>query len=159
MSPAGITTSLTHDLEGLPTWELADGSTVSRSGADVLTIARPGRPDIRGRLLSGETYRHAYDRLLELDALQVAAPLVYVGDAAAVTVEADVAGQSVTLRAHVQLRRGAPEVLYATSAEVRGCGEGALCVGDMLRGEDVTEDMVASVEAVLVEAWAGLEAA
>lgn len=158
-TPPGITDRVTYDAAGLPTWTLLDGSAVSRSAADVLTIAHPGREPIRGRLLTGETHRHAYDRLLELDRLQTAAPLVYVGDAAAVTIEADVAGQSLTLRVHVQLRRGAPEVLYATGAEVRGRGEGALLVGDTLRGEDVNEAMIASVEASLVEAWAGLGAA
>ena len=148
-----ITTGLTYDADGLPSWTLVDGSTVTRSEADVLTVTRPGRPDIRGRLLAGETYRHAYDRLLELDRLQAAPALVYQGDTAAVCIEADVAGQSVTVCVYAQLRRGAPEVLYATGAQVRGAGEGALCVGDMLRAEDVTEGMIASVEAVLVDVW------
>ena len=83
-------------------------------------------------------------------------PLVHDDYSAAVTVEADVAGQSVTVRVACQLRRGAPEVLYATGAEVVGAGDGPLVLGDVV---EVSEAMIADVEAVLVDAWADVEAA
>jgi hypothetical protein len=135
-----------------------DGSAVTRDTASVLTIDRPGREAVRGRMRADETHRHAYDRLLELDRLQAAPPVLWEDYSADVSVEADVAGQPVTLRVSVQLRRGAPEVLYATGAEVCGAGEGALLVGDVLPPEAVTDAMLADVEAVLVECWIDLEA-
>ena len=159
MSPAGITTGVTYDLQGLPTWTLLDGSTVSRDAEGRLTISRPGREDIRGRQRATETTRAAYDRLLELDGLQRAAAVLYDDYSAAVTVEADVAGQSVTVRVQARLVDGRPEVAYAVRAEVCGAGEGALCVGDVLPGADVSEEMIVMVETALVEAWPELEAA
>lgn len=151
--------ALTHDAAGLPTWTLLDGTTFTRDALAVVTISRPGRPDIRGRQRATETTRSAYDRLLELDGLQRAATVLYDEDTAAVTVEADVAGQSVTVRVQARLVAGRPEVAYAVRAEVCGAGEGALCVGDVLPGADVSEEMIASVETALVEAWPELEAA
>lgn len=159
MSPAGITTGVTYDLQGLPTWTLLDGTTFTRDALAVVTISRPGREDIRGRQRATETTRAAYDRLLELDGLQRAAAVLYDDYTAAVTVEADVAGQSVTVRVQARLVAGRPEVAYAVRAEVCGAGEGALCVGDVLPGADVSEEMIASVEATLVDAWTDLEAA
>ncbi len=159
MNPDHLTASLAYDQHGLPTWVLFDGTTVTRDALDVLSIARPGRETIRGRLLAGETHRAAYDRLLELDGLQRAAAVLYDDYSAAVTVEADVAGQPVTVRVHARLVDGRPEVAYATGAEVCGAGEGALCVGDVLPGADVSEEMIAMVETALVEAWPELEAA
>ena len=155
MTPAGIAASVTFDLAGSPTWTLLDGATVTRE-ADALTIARPGRELVRGRMLPGETHRAAYDRLLELDRLQASPPVVHDDYSAAVTVEADIDGQSVTVRVRCQLAHAEPRVLYATRAEVRGAGEGPLLVGDVVA---VSEDMVSSVEAALVDAWTDLEAA
>jgi len=150
---------LTHDQHGLPTWELLDGTTVDRDAEDRLTIARPGREVIQGRLLPGETHRAAYDRLLELDGLQRAAAVLYDDYSAAATVEADVAGQPMTVRVQVRLVDGRPEVAYAIGAEVCGAGEGALCVGDVLTAAEVSEEVIAAVEMALVEAWPELEAA
>lgn len=151
--------ALTHDAAGLPTWTLVDGTTFTRDALAVVTIARPGRENIRGRQRATETTRSAYDRLLELDGLQRAAAVLFDDYSAAVTVEADVAGQSVTVRVQARLVDGRPEVAYAVRAEVCGAGEGALCVGDVLPGVDVSEEMIASVEAALVDAWTDLEAA
>ncbi len=157
MSP--ITAGLTHDQHGLPTWTLLDGTTVDRDAEDRLTIARPGREVIRGRQGATETTRHAYDRLLELDGLRHAGPTVDADYGAAVTVDTEIDGQSVTLRVSVQLRRGAPEVLYVLGAEVRAGAIGALCVGDALTASEVSEEVIAMVETALVESWPELEAA
>lgn len=152
---APVTTGLTYDAAGSPTWAIATGGSVSRAD-DVLTITRPGREDVRGRMAAGETHRHAYDRLLELDRLQHAAPVVYDDWTAAVCVEADVAGQPVTVCVTAQLAHAEPRVLYATGAEVLGAGEGALSVGNVV---PVSEAMIADVEAVLMDVWADVEAA
>lgn len=154
-----ITAEVTYDANGLPTWAMADGSTVSRDDEDSLTITRPGHEPIQGRLWSGETHREAYDLILEAHALRNAAPVVFEDYTAAVTVEAEIDGQPVTLRATVRLRHGAPEVLYAVSAEVRDAGIGALCVRDMLFAAEVPECVIAAAETALVEAWPELEAA
>ncbi len=154
-----LTASLAYDQHGLPTWVLFDGTTVDRDAEDRLTIARPGRETIRGRLLAGETHRAAYDRLLELDGLRHAGPTVDADYGAAVTVDTEIDGQPVTLRVSVQLRRGAPEVLYVLGAEVRAGAIGALCVGDALTSSEVSEEVIAMVETALVESWPELEAA
>lgn len=85
--------------------------------------------------------------------------MVYDDYSAEVTIEADVAEQTVTLRVSCQLAHGEPSVLYATGAEVRGAGEGSLVVGDVLPAGDVTEAMIADVESVLVDIWTDVEAA
>lgn len=159
MSRQPITTGVTSDATGLPTWTLADGSTVDRDAEGRLTIARPGREPIQGRMGATETHREAYDRLLELDGLRHAEPTVDADYGAAVTVDTEIDGQFVTLRVSVQLRRGAPEVLYVTGAEVRSGAIGALCVGDVLLASEVSEEVIAMVETALVEAWPELEAA
>jgi hypothetical protein len=82
--------------------------------------------------------------------------MVFSDYSAEVTVEADVDGQDVTVRVSCQLAHAEPRVLYATSAEVRGAGEGALAVGDVV---PVSEAMIADVETVLVDAWIDVEAA
>jgi hypothetical protein len=85
--------------------------------------------------------------------------VVFSDYSAEVEVEADVDGQDVTVRVRCQLRRGAPEVLYATGAEVRGAGDGPLSVGDVVPASAVSEAMLADVEAVLFDAWNDVEAA